>query len=108
MHTPLCSHCFTSHALALEADRPRAVLDGEMELTDAKTLARAVWQDVAVPAYSFGVRRGAPHSSRTGLSMAGRCWRAAQESGRGAENGTKRGEADAVLHAVWTGGRCDH
>ena len=59
MHTPLCSHCFTSHALALEADRPRAVLDGEMELTDAKTLARAVWQDVAVPAYSFGVRRGA-------------------------------------------------
>ncbi len=59
MHTPLCSHCFTSHALALEADRPRAAIDGEVELTSARDLARLTWQGVEIPAYSFGVRRGA-------------------------------------------------
>jgi hypothetical protein len=59
LHQPLCAYCFTSHSLALEADRPRSALDGEVELTDARTLARAVWQDVHVPAYSFVVKRGA-------------------------------------------------
>jgi predicted ATP-dependent serine protease len=59
VHTPVCSHCFTSHALALEADRPRAQIDGEVELTSARELARSTWQDAGVPAYTFGLRRGA-------------------------------------------------
>jgi hypothetical protein len=55
----VCSNCFTSHSLALEPDRAPAALDGEVELTDAKALARAVWQHVEVPAYSFAIKRGA-------------------------------------------------
>jgi hypothetical protein len=59
VHSPLCSYCFASHSLILAPERARAAIDGEVELTDARTLARAVWQDVEMPSYSFAVKRGA-------------------------------------------------
>jgi hypothetical protein len=59
IHSPLCSCCFASHSLVLTPERARAAIDGEVELTDARSLARAVWQDVTLPAYPFVVKRGA-------------------------------------------------
>ncbi len=59
-HVPVCCACFTSHALVPAGERPRAIVDSEMEITDARTLARAVWQPVEVPAYTrLELRRGA-------------------------------------------------
>jgi hypothetical protein len=57
---PLCSYCFSDHALVPIAERARAAIDGEVELTDARALARAVWQRVDVPAFpTIELRRGA-------------------------------------------------
>lgn len=59
-HMPVCSYCFASHSLLPVARRPRAAIDGEMELTDARSLTRAIWEGVDIPAYSgLELRRGA-------------------------------------------------
>jgi predicted ATP-dependent serine protease len=59
-HFPLCTSCFTSHSLLAIGSRPGAALDGEIELTDARTLSRAVWQAESLPAYpSVALKRGA-------------------------------------------------
>lgn len=59
-HYTVCNACFCSHSLVAEGVRPRAEVDGEMELVDATTLARATWQRIDVPAYpSIELRRGA-------------------------------------------------
>jgi predicted ATP-dependent serine protease len=51
IHLPVCTNCFRSHTLLPFGERPRAALDAEVEVSDAKELSRAVWQRIEIPAY---------------------------------------------------------
>lgn len=50
-YVPVCSYCWEAHSLALAPQRARAAVDGEVELTTARELARAHFQDVRLAAY---------------------------------------------------------
>src|SRR5690242_1883554 len=59
-YVPVCSYCWEAHSLVLSPQRARAAVDGEVELTTARELARAQYQDVNLAAYpSLELRRGA-------------------------------------------------
>jgi hypothetical protein len=56
----MCTWCWTAHAVALVAERARAAVDAEVELTSARDLARTTWQGCEIPAYpDLSLRRGA-------------------------------------------------
>lgn len=60
VHSSICTHCFVSHTLLAIGERPQAAHDAEVELTNARELARAVWQHVELPGYpGIELRRGA-------------------------------------------------
>ncbi|HTR51269.1 MAG TPA: hypothetical protein VMJ10_11220 [Kofleriaceae bacterium] len=59
-YVPVCSYCWEAHSLVLLPQRARAEVDGEVELTTARELARTQYQDAKLPAYpGLELRRGA-------------------------------------------------